>query len=331
MFVSDLDVLNNLETLVQQDRKTPENCEFFDVIIIGAGPAGMSAAVCSSRADLKTLVIEKTLPGGECSTACKIDNFIGQPNGILGEDLARIMENQLFTHDIFYTCETVIDFINVNGPVKTLVTSLGNEYRTKTIILAIGLEPTQLNAEFEKQFMGHGISYYAQSDPATYKDKNVVVIGGGNCACYAADYLAHYASHVYIIHTFDQLRAVKKLKQKIEENSAITCMWNSKVTEVFGIDHVERVKTENILNGQSTWLDAQGVFIYVGRTPPQDIVSFDIDLDENGYVITDECMRTNIGGVYAAGDIRSKQVRQIAPAVSDGMIAAINVERDFFR
>ena len=127
------------------------------------------------------------------------------------------MENQLFTHDIYYTCETVINFINVNGPTKTLVTSLGNEYRTKNHYFAIGLEPTQLNAEFEKQFMGHGISYYAQSDPATYKDKNVVVIGGGNCACYAADYLAHYASHVYIIHTFDQLSAVKKLKQKIEE------------------------------------------------------------------------------------------------------------------
>ena len=108
-------------------------------------------------------------------------------------------------------------------------------------------------------------------------------------------------------------------------------MWNSKVTEVFGVEHVERVQTENVLTGQSTWLDAQGIFIYVGRVPPQDIVRFDIELDEKGFIVTDEYMRTNISGVYAAGDIRSKQVRQIAPAVSDGMLAAINIERDFFR
>ena len=331
MIISDLDELNNFQTISQEERKSPENDDMFDVIVIGSGPSGMSAAICASRADLKTLVIEKALPGGECSTACKIDNYVGQPPGILGEELGRVMEDQLFSHDIYYTCETVTNFVNINNPTKTVSTSLGNNYRAKAIILAIGLEPKKLNASFESQFLGHGISYYAQADPASYTDKNVVVIGGGNCACYAADYLAGYASHVYIVHTHNQLRAVKKLKKTIEQNSKITIMWDSKVEEVFGIDHVERVKTENILNGQSTWLDAQGVFIYIGRCPPQDIVEFDIELDENGFIITDECMRTNINGVYAAGDIRSKQVRQIAPAVSDGMIAAINVERDFFR
>ena len=332
MYTSELDNDDNVLTQASPQRKTPENNELFDLIVVGAGPSGMSAAICASRADLKTLVIEKTMPGGETSTACRIDNFIGQPaNGILGEDLGRVMEEQLFSHDIFYTCETVIDFKNISGPVKTITTSLGNEFRASTVILAIGLEPKQLNADFENRFLGFGVSYYAKSDPNAYKNKNVVVIGGGNCACYAADYLSDFANHVYMVHTFDQLRAVKKLKQKIESNPNITLMWNSKVTELFGVDHVERVKTENMLNGQSTWLDAQGVFIYIGRCPPQDIVRFDIELDEKGHVITDEYMRTNISGVYAAGDIRSKQVHQIAPAVSDGMIAAINVERDFFR
>ena len=208
---------------------------------------------------------------------------------------------------------------------------MGQTYRAKTVILAIGLEPKPLNAPFEQQFLGHGVSYYAQSDPSYYNEKNVVVIGGGNCACYAADYLSNHAAHVYMVHAYDQLRAVKKLKQRIETIPSITIMWNSKVTDVFGIDHVERVKTENILNGQTTWLNAEGVFIYIGRCPPQDIVRFDIELDEQGFIITDECMRTNIPGIYAAGDIRSKQVRQIAPAVSDGMIAAINIERDYFR
>lgn len=332
MYISETNELNNTQTIAEPIKKSPENNDLFDVIIIGSGPSGMSAGICASRSDLKTLVIEKALPGGECSTACRIDNFIGQPkSGILGEDLGRVMEEQMFTHDIFYTCETVIDFINIHGPVKSVVTSLGNEYRTKTIILAIGLEPKKLNAEFENRFMGHGISYYAQADRSFYENKNIVVIGGGNCACYAADYLSTFVNHVYMIHNYDQLRAVKKLKQTIESNEKITLMWNSKVTEVFGVDHVERVKTEHVLTGQSTWLDAQGIFIYVGRVPPQDIVRFDIELDEKGFIITDEYMRTNISGVYAAGDIRSKQVRQIAPAVSDGMLAAINVERDFFR
>ena len=193
------------------------------------------------------------------------------------------------------------------------------------------MEPKKLNASFEDQFMGQGVSYYAQADPSYYKDKNVVVIGGGNCACYAADYLAKYVNHVYMVHNYDSIRAVKKLKQRIESTENISIMWNSKVIDLFGVDHVERVQTEKVITGQSTWMDAQGVFIYIGRVPPQDIIRFDIELDEQGFVVTDDCMRTNINGIYAAGDIRSKQVRQIAPAVSDGMIAAINVERDFFR
>jgi thioredoxin reductase (NADPH) len=332
MYISEIDDQHSTQTASEAVRLTPEHNDLFDVIIIGAGPSGMSAGLCASRADLKTLIIEKALPGGECSTAYKIDNFIGQPkHGVFGEDLGRTMEQQLFSHEIYYACETVIDFINLHGPIKSVVTSLGHEYRTKAIILALGLEPKKLNAPFESQFMGHGISYYAQADPSYYKDKNAVVIGGGNCACYAADYLSGFVQHVYMVHHYDQLRAVKKLKQKIESNSNITLMWNSKVTEVFGINHIERVKTEHALTGQSTWLDAQGLFIYIGRCPPQDIVRFDIQLDEKGFIVTDEYMRTNIPGVYAAGDIRSKQVRQIAPAVSDGMIAAINVERDFFR
>jgi thioredoxin reductase (NADPH) len=331
MFVSETDSIDITLPKEELVKKDPENNDMFDVIVIGAGPAGMSAAVCASRADLKTLIIEKALPGGECSTACEIDNFIGQPNGILGPDLGRKMEAQLFQHEVYYCCETVIDFINISGPVKTVTTSLGNNYRTKAIILAIGLEPKKLNSSFEDRFMGQGVSYYAQADPSYYKDKNAVVIGGGNCACYAADYLAKYVNHVYMVHNYDSIRAVKKLKQRIESTENISIMWNSKVIDLFGVDHVERVQTENVITGQSTWLDAQGVFIYIGRVPPQDIIRFDIELDEQGFVVTDDCMRTNINGVYAAGDIRSKQVRQIAPAVSDGMIAAINVERDFFR
>jgi thioredoxin reductase (NADPH) len=331
MFFSDTESIDVTETAPQWQRLVPENNDEFDVIVIGAGPAGMSAAICAARADLKTLVVEKALPGGECSTACEITNYVGHPKKILGAQLSLQMEEQLFEHAVYYTCETVVDFINWQAPLKSIATALGNMYRTKTIILAIGLEPKKLQASFEEQFMGRGVSYYAQANPTLYTDKNVVVIGGGNCACYAADYLSKYVNHVYMVHNYDTLRAVKTLKKTIEANTAITLMWHSKVTNVLGVDSVERVCTQNTITGQSTWLDAKGVFIYIGRVPPQDIVRFDLDLDEDGFIITDAYMRTNIPGVYAAGDIRSKQVRQIATAVSDGMVAAINIERDYFR
>lgn len=330
MAFSEMDALDVPEVAQQVVPKSPEDNELFDVIVIGAGPAGMSAAVCASRAHLKTVVIEKAMPGGECSTACRIDNFVGQ-SGVFGPDLGRSMEDQLFSHDIYYTCETVVNFSYIDRSVKVITTSLGRSYRTKSIIFAIGLEPKTLDPSIEGRFLGQGVSYYAQADMGEYSDKNVVVIGGGNCACYAADYLSSLVHHVYMVHTYDSIRAVQRLRSSIERNPKISLVWNTKVTELFGIDHVERVKTENIVNGQTTWLDAQCVFVYIGRVPPQDIIQFDIELDARGFIITDDCMRTNIQGVYAAGDIRSKQVRQIATAVSDGMIAAINIERDIFR
>jgi len=157
------------------------------------------------------------------------------------------------------------------------------------------------------------------------------VIGGGNCACYAAEYLAQFVKKLYIIHRSDYIKAVKTLKEKIMNNSIIDVLWNTELVDVFGVDHVEKIKLLNISTTQTTWLDVKAIFVYVGRIPPRDLISVDIELDEKGYIITDEYMRTNIPGVYAAGDIRSKQIRQIATAISDGMIAAINVDRDIIQ
>ncbi len=319
------------ETLTDLEKLKPSSEEVFDIIIIGAGPAGMSAAVCASRADLKVLVIEKAMPGGECSTAWKIDNYIGFPNGILGETLGKKMEEQLLSHDVAYTCDNVSDITDIRESTKVIHTELGYRYKTKSIILAMGLEPKELEASFESQFLGRGISYYAQCDAEHYKNKDVMVIGGGNCACYAADYLSNYAQKVYLVHQFDHIRAVKTLERSIIENPLIDIIWDSKVEEVFGIDCVEKAKVVNISNNQHVWLDVKGIFIYVGRIPSKDHISLELDIDENGFIIADEYMRTNIPGIYAAGDIRSKQIRQIATAVSDGMTAAINVERDLFR
>jgi len=317
--------------MTEKEKLEPKSGDSFDIVIIGAGPAGMSAALCAARSRLKILLMDKALPGGEASTAYKVYNYLGFPEGILGEDLARRMEDHLQGYNIHYTCEKVENILNVREKEKTIQTELGSFYKTKAIIIATGLEPKELGAGYEKQFLGRGISYYARCDFEAYRDRDVAVIGGGNCACYAAEYLSEFCRKIYLIHRSDYIKAVKNLREKVFNNPKIDIFWDTEPVDAFGIDHIEKLKLHNTKTDQFTWIDVKGIFIYVGRIPPKDLVIFDLHTDENGYIITDEFMRTNLPGVFAAGDIRSKQIRQIATAVSDGMIAAINAERDLDR
>jgi len=319
------------ETLVEKEKFRPRNYEDFDLVVIGAGPAGMSAALCACRAKLKTLVIERAVPGGQASTAYIIDNYLGFPGGIFGDALGRKMEEHLDGHGCYYTFETVEDIEFVSDTQKTIRTNMGHTYKTKAVIIAVGLEPKKLGEPFEAKFLGRGISYYAQGDATFYQDKDVAVIGGGNCACYAAEYLSQYVNQLYLIHQSDSIKAVKSLKEKIVSNPKIQIIWDSKLEDVFGIDKVEKIKIVHRGTSQHTWIDVKGVFVYTGRIPPREILSLNIETDVKGFVVTDDCMRTNVKGVYAVGDIRAKQVRQIATAVADGMIAAVNVERDLQR
>lgn len=316
------------EVAVQKELCNPDQEDIYDLIVIGAGPGGMSAALCAGRAKLKCLIIDKALPGGQATTAYRIYNYLGFPEGILGVELADRMETHLKDYNVAFACEGVEDILGIHEPVKTVKTDLDHRYKAKGIILAVGLEPKPLGRDFERQFLGRGISYYAQSDVEHYAGKDVAVIGGGNCACYAAEHLSQYVNKLYLIHQSDFIKSVKSLREKVLNNDVIDVFWNTDVTEIFGIDHVEKIKLFNSSTQQHTWLDVKGVFIYAGRIPPKNLISVEIDVDERGYIITDECMRTNIKGVYAAGDVRSKQIRQIATAVSDGMIAAINLDRD---
>lgn len=314
------------ETLTEIKKIAPKNLELFDLIIIGAGPAGMNSALCAARAKLKILIIEKSLPGGELSTAAKIDNYIGFSN-INGIHLSEIMEKHIFKYPISYTCETVDDIEDQNS-IKIIKTDLGNRYKAKAVIIATGLEPKKLNEPFEKQFFGRGLSYCAPCDAELYQDKTVAVLGGGNCACYAADLLSNYVEKIYLIHQSSNLKAVASLKEKILNNPKITPMWDSKVNEIFGINFVEKIKVVNLSNEQYTWIDVKGIFVYIGRAPSKQIFNLNLKTDEKGFIYTDEYMRTSVPGIYAAGDVRIKQIRQIATAVSDGMIASINAERD---
>ncbi|MEK9657986.1 MAG: FAD-dependent oxidoreductase [bacterium] len=311
--------------------QTPKNKEHFDVLVIGSGPAGMSAALCSRRAGLKVLIIDKALPGGQTSTAYNINNYLGFPNGILGVDLSGKMELQLKQQGVFFLCDQVIDVLTCSEKAKQVKTVLGHVYFTKSIVLATGLEPKPLDKSFEKRFLGRGVSYYAQGDGLSYQGKSVAVIGGGNCACYAADYLLNFVERLYLIHRGNDIKAVRVLKDKVLKHQNLVVLWETDVLGVFGVDKVEKLKCQHLYTGQETWLDVQCVFIYVGRVPSSEFFLLDLQTDEGGYVLTDDYMRTSIPGIYAVGDIRHKQIRQIATAVSDGMIAAINIERDLFR
>ncbi|MBG90566.1 MAG: thioredoxin-disulfide reductase [Actinobacteria bacterium] len=319
------------EVLAEKEVSDHRQSVSFDLVVVGSGPAGMSAALCAARSKLKVLILDMALPGGQASTSYKVTNYLGFPEGILGVDLATQMESCMTDFDIEYACETVTNVFNVDHPIKVIETDLGTQYKTKSIIIATGLEPKQMGLSFEQQFLGRGVSYYAQSDADSYVGKPVAVIGGGNCACYAADYLSDYASQLYLIHRSDDIKAVKSLKEKVMTNPKISLLWDTEPVEALGVDKIEKLKLFNHVTNQNTWLDVSGVFIYVGRIPSAEVVSMDVNIDEGGFIITDEYMRTNIEGVYAAGDIRSKQIRQIATAVSDGMIAAINVEKYIFR
>ena len=318
------------QTLVQHHALKPSNGESFDLIIIGAGPAGMSAAICAGRAKLKTLILEKALPGGQATTAYKISNYLGFPSGILGDSLTVQMEKHMGDYNLYYSLESAEDIFE-NGPEKIIKTDNGTVYITKAVIIAAGLEPKKMGSEFEKKFLGRGISYYAQGDVSSYEGKDVAVIGGGNCACYAADYLSAFVNQLFLIHRSDSLKAVSTLKEKVLSNPKIHVIWNSELVDIFGLEKVEKIKIKHVVNEQHTWMDVKGVFVYVGRMPSPNLWHLNLRVDESGYIVTDEYMRTSMKGVYAAGDIRSKQIRQIATAVSDGMIAAINVERDLTR
>lgn len=316
------------KTLPESKMISPQLNDLFDIIIIGAGPAGMSAALSAGRAKLKILLIEKSLPGGETSAAFMVDNYLGYPGSILGVHLTQRMEEHLSYFDIHYSCEKVEDIrVAVSGE-KIIKTDLENTYRGKTVIITTGVESKKLDGDFATRFLGRGISYCAPCDGELYSDKIVAVLGGGNCACYAADYLSSYAEKVYLIHSSGDLKAVKIVKERVLNNPIISIMWNSRLVDIFGVDYVEKAKIINNLTNQHTWIDVRGVFVYISRTPSQQIFHVDLKLDEHGYIITDEYMRTNLKGIYAAGDIRSKQIRQIATAVSDGLIAAINAERE---
>ncbi len=296
-----------------------------DIIIIGGGPAGLTSAIYSARALIDTIVIEKMLPGGQPILTTFIENYPGFPDGISGPEFAERLESQArkFGAKII-SSQPVIEVSKEEN--SFIVKTESDSFEGKAVIVATGTSPRKLGVPGEDVFTGKGVSYCAVCDGAFYKDKVVAVVGGGDSAIIEAIYLTRFASKVYVIHRRNQLRAEKILQDRAFSNSKIFFIWDTVVQSIEGDKKVELLRLKNVKTEEISELYIDGVFIYIGSNPNSSIVKNLVNLDENGYIITDSFMRTNVPGLFAAGDVRSNTFRQLATAVGDGAIAANSAE-----
>lgn len=299
----------------------------YDVIILGAGPAGLSAALYAGRACLKTLLIEKAMPGGQITLTNDIENYPGQLlEGESGFSLTERMGQQAdkFGVERAYDEITAID---LTGTEKVL-TGMSGEYRAKTVIIATGAHPRPIGCENEAQFTGRGISFCATCDGAFFRDLDVYVVGGGDSAVEEAIYLTRFARKVTIIHRRDQLRAVKAIQERAFANEKIAFLWNTVVEKVDGDMALSEMTVRNVITGETSVIRASeadgmfGLFGFVGYDPNTALFEGKVNM-ERGYIVTNEDMHTSIPGVFAAGDVRVKSLRQVITAAADGAIAAM--------
>ncbi len=298
----------------------------YDVIIVGAGPAGLSAALYSARFSLKTLIIAEVV-GGTLTDAGIIDDYLGLPN-IKGPDLARKFEEHVRSYSVDMLLDKVVD-ITKEGEVFKIKCVSGSEYEGRAVILAVGSVRRKLNVPGEKEFVGRGVSYCAVCDAPLYRGKIVAVVGGGNSALQSALLIASYASKVYLIHRRDSFRAFPIYVKLVQENPKIDVVLNSVVTEIGGAKTVEWVKVKNVKTGEENKLEVSGVFVEIGSEPPKDLfIRIGLEVDEKGYVVVKPGQTTNIPGLFAAGDCTGgrfkKKFDQIITAAAEGAIAALS-------
>lgn len=293
----------------------------YDVAVIGAGPAGLAAGLYAARAKLSTVVFEKMFPGGQAALTHNIENYPGFPEGVNGMELTDAMKQQVEKLGAEFVNGDV-EKIDKNGDLFTVFLK-GESFKAKTVILATGAQPRKLGVKGEKEFIGRGISYCATCDGAFYKDKPIAMVGGGDTAIQEALYLTRFASTVYVIHRRNELRATKILQEHAFKNEKIKFIWDSIVKEIKGKDGVEEVVFENVKSGKQDSISVDGIFVAIGYTPNTEFAKDLVQLDEQGYIITDERMKTKTPGLFAAGDVRQKPLRQVVTAVADGAIAAV--------
>lgn len=290
----------------------------FDLIICGAGAGGLTAAIYACRAGLKTLVLEKLFSGGQAATTYEIDNYPGFDETIEGHELAMKLDAQARKFGADLRSEEILT-LSLEGEVKEVHTA-NAVYRAPQVILAMGAQPKTLGLEREEELRGRGVSYCATCDGAFYREKVTAVIGGGNTALEDALFLSRFCRQVYLIHRRDNFRGDKYLADKVMADSKITVLWDTVAEKISG-EQVESLTVRNVKANEVREIALDGLFVAVGITPQSDLAVGKVAM-EDGYILTDELMRTNVAGVYAVGDIRQKFLRQVVTAAADGAIAA---------
>lgn len=301
----------------EQEESTAEH--IYDMLVVGGGPGGYTAALYAARAGLDTAVLEKLSAGGQMALTDQVDNYPGFENGIEGFSLGEKMKRQAERFGIETKLTEVLS-LQLSDKVKKVYTSEGLLY-ARTIVFATGANPRELGIDGEKELTGKGVNYCAACDGMFYKDKTVVVVGGGNTAAADALILSRICKKVIIVHRRDTLRATKIYHEPLMAKENVEFCWDSTVIELLHGEKVTGVRLRNVKTGEERTLDCDGVFISIGRKPSTELVKGQLEIDPAGYVVADESTRTNIPGVFAVGDVRTKALRQIVTAVADGAVA----------
>lgn len=296
----------------------------YDLVIIGGGPAGLTAGLYSARARLKVLLIEKLVPGGQMITTDHIDNYPGFPQGISGPELSLLMREQAERFDLQIETNEVMS-LSVTDPVKTITLS-DRTLTCRAIIVATGATPKRLGVPGEDVFWGKGVSSCATCDGPFYKGKTVVAVGGGNTALKESLFLTRFVEKVYLVHRRDRWRAEAVMQERVRADSRIEPIWNSTLTRIDGSNIMAQATVQDLNTGETRTLPASACFIWIGIQPNGQFIKNVVQTDTAGFILTDGEMRTSVPGVFAAGDIRSIPTRQIAGAVGDGAMAAYSAQ-----
>jgi thioredoxin reductase (NADPH) len=296
------------------------------IIIIGSGPAGLTAALYTARADLEPLVISGNQLGGQISITNEVENFPGFPEGTTGPELVELMQRQAerFGARLLIDEVTKVDFTQ-GSPFK--VETYGDQFEADAVIVAVGASPKRLGIPGEEEFIGRGVSFCATCDGFFFRDKDVIVVGGGDSAMEEGLFLTKFATNVRVIHRRDELRAGEILKQRALKNDKLSFVWDTVVEEIEGDGKVERVRMRNVKTDDKVELETDGVFIFIGHYPNSDLFKDQVKMDEAGYLVTDDRMMTSVPGVFAAGEIQDSVFRQITTSVGQGAAAAMMAER----
>lgn len=299
----------------------------YDIVIIGGGPAGLTAGLYTARARLKTLLLEKIAPGGQAALAWTIENYPGFPEGIGGLELMERTRKQAEKYGLEIKSGEVVKVSassedeRSKRKIEKIVNTKEEEYKSVALIVATGTRPMKLEIPGEERLIGRGVSYCATCDGPLFKNRKVVVVGGGDAAVEEALFLSKFAEKVTLIHRRDELRASKIIEERAVSNSKLEFLWKSVVTEILGETEVEGVKVRNLETGKDLTLEAKGIFVYIGTAPNTGFLKGVVEMDEEGFIITDENMETSVKGIYACGDVRKKLLRQVVTACGEGATA----------